>query len=401
MRHLLLCFLLGVTVASAQRPWIRQSTTSPGPNGKLSLTYNTLYYYDSVALQSYDRGATWIETTGLRGRVCTIDEFTQGVSVAVCYDSATSTATGFFTTGGAPWTEFRSINGSARPVRLTAINDTWYVATDGPVIYVGNETLDSIRLPGSARAIDMVAVGDVLVVNTTTGVYFTSTTSPVEWSLIAQDGLGVLYVRNDVVYAASVRGVKRLDLTAKRAVDVGSWKLPTPPPVSLDLVSHQGSLLTITRDGNAYQAYRLEGDTSWKEVAYPLPGKIATVTRSVMAMDAGWMVLSHQITEGFVDSAGVYAFDLNDFTSVNDNELASNASWIKAVDRGGDILLHRATAEPARVVVTDLHGRTLYDGRLDARGTTSIVPVATSIRGFIGITLVTDAGSILRTQLIR
>ena len=118
-------------------------------------------------------------------------------------------------------------------------------------------------------------------------------------------------------------------------------------------------------------------------------------------MDAGWMVLSHQITEGFVDSAGVYAFDLNDFTSVNDNELASNASWIKAVDRGGDILLHRATAEPARVVVTDLHGRTLYDGRLDAQGTTSIVPVATSIRGFIGITLVTDAGSILRTQLIR
>lgn len=401
MRHIIRCFLLAVAAASAQRPWVRQSTTSPGPNGKMSLTYNTLYYYDSVALQSFDHGATWVETTGLRGRVCTIDEFTQGVSVAVCYDSATSTATGFFTTGGAPWTEFRSIVGSAQPVRLASIGDTWYLATFGPVIYKGNETIDSLRLPGTARAIDMVAVGDMLVVNTTTGVYFTSTTTPGEWSAIAQDGLGVLYVRNDVVYAASVRGVKRLDLTAKRAVDVGSWTLPTPPPVSLDLDSYQGSLLTITRDGNAYQAYRLEGDTAWKEVAYPLPGTIATVTRSVMAMDAGWMVLSHQITEGFIDSSGVYAFDLNDFTSVNNNELASNASWINAVDRGGDILLHRATAEPARVVVTDLHGRTLYDGRLDAQGTTSIIPVATSIRGFVGITVVTDVGSILRTQLIR
>lgn len=400
MRQLLLCFVLAATVASAQRPWIRQSTTSPGPNGTMSMAYNTLYYYDTVALQSYDRGLTWAPTTGLRGVVCTIDEFTQGVSVAVCYDAATSTATGFFTTGGAPWTEFRSISGTARPVRLTAIGDTWYVATDGPVIYIGNETLDSMRLPGTARAIDMVAVGDVLVVSTTTGICFRSITSSGEWSSIAEDGLGVLHVRNDVVYATSVRGVKRLDLDAKRAVDVGSWKLPTPPPVSIDLDSYQGMLMAITRDGNAYQAYRLEGDTAWKEVAYPLPGKIATVTRSVMAMDAGWMVLSHQITEGFVDSAGVYAFDLNDFTSVHDINNPEGAT-ISVVDNGSELLLQRSTAEPARVVVTDLHGRTLLDGRLDASRTTDVLRLPFATRGFVGITVVSDAGSVFRTTLVR
>ena len=400
MRHILLCFVLAVAVASAQRPWIRQSTQSPGPNGKMSVVYNTLYYYDSVALQSYDHGATWVETTGLRGTVCTMGEFTQGVSVAVCYDAASSTATGFYTTGGAPWTEFRSISGSARPVRLASIGDVWYLATDSPVIYKGSETLDSLRLPGTARAIDMVAVGEVLVVSSTTGIHFTSTTGPVNWSTITQDGLGVLHVRNDVVYATSVRGVKRIDLDAKRVVDVGMWNMDTPAPVSLDLDSYQGRLFAVTRTATSYQAYRLDGDTAWKEVAYPLPGTVATVTNSILAIDAGWMVLSHQLTEGFVDSAGVYAFDLNDFTSVNEEGVQTSSS-INVYDNGDDLVLQRCVVEPARIIVTDLHGRSLYDGRLDATRTTETIRVANAIRGLVGITIINDAGTVLRATIVR
>lgn len=400
MRHILFCFLLAVAAASAQRPWIRQSTTSPGPLGKMSVAYNTLYYFDTVALQSFDHGATWTESVGLRGRVCTIDEFTQGVSVAVCYDSATSTATGYYTTGGAPWTEFRSIAGTARPVRLAVVGDVWYLATDGPVIYKGSETIDSLRLPGAARVIDMVAVGDVLIASTTTGIHYTSTSGQIAWTTIAQDGLGVLHVRNDAVYAASVRGVRRIDLAGKRVIEVGSWKLPTPPPVSLDLDSYQGSLLTITRDENSYQAYRLEGDTAWKEVAYPLPGKIATVTRSVMAMDAGWMVLSHQITEGFVDSAGVYAFDLNDFTSVSERDVDASTT-LRVIDNGSELLVERSLAEPARVIITDLHGRTLVDGHLDGARSIEVVHMPQTARGVLAITVISDAGTVARTMIVR
>lgn len=400
MRLILFCFLLAATVASAQRPWIRQSTTSPGPLGKMSVAYNTLYYYDTVALQSFDHGATWTESVGLRGRVCTIDEFTQGVSVAVCYDSTTATATGFFTTGGAPWTEFRSIVGSARPVRLAVVGDVWYLATDGPVIYRGSETIDSLRLPGNARVIDMVAVGDVLVASTTTGIHYASTVGPITWTTIAQDGLGVLHLRNDDVYAASVRGVRRIDLAGKRVVDVGSWNLDAPAPVSLDIDTYQGSLLTVTRGGTSYQAYRLEGDSLWKEVAYPLPGNIATVTRSIMALDAGWMVLSHQITEGFVDSAGVYAFDLNDFTSINDSD-PNVATGLSVVDNGSELLLQRSIAQPARVVITDLHGRTIIDGRLDGSRTIEVVRMPQPARGVFGITVITDAGSVARAMIVR
>jgi hypothetical protein len=366
----------------------------------MSVVYNTLYYYDSVALQSYDHGATWVETTGLRGTVCTMGEFTQGVSVAVCYDAASSTATGFYTTGGAPWTEFRSISGSARPVRLATIGDVWYLATDSPVIYKGSETLDSLRLPGTARAIDMVAVGEVLVVSSTTGIHFTSTTGPVNWSTITQDGLGVLHVRNDVVYATSVRGVKRIDLEAKRVVDVGMWNMDTPAPVSLDLDSYQGRLFAVTRTATSYQAYRLDGDTAWKEVAYPLPGTVATVTNSILAVDAGWMVLSHQLTEGFVDSAGVYAFDLNDFTSVNEEGVQASSS-INVYDNGDALVLQRSVAEPARIIVTDLHGRSLYDGRLDATRTSETIRVANAIRGLVGITIINDAGTVLRATIVR
>ena len=400
MRHIFLCFVLAVAVASAQRPWIRQSTTSPGPNGKMSVVYNTLYYYDSVALQSFDHGATWTESVGLRGSICTIDEFTQGVSVAVCYDAATSTATGFFTTGGAPWTEFRSIAGSARPVRLAVVGDVWYLATDGPTIYRGSDVIDSLRLPGNARVIDMVAVGDVLVASTTTGIHYAATSGPITWTSIAQDGLGILHVRNDAVYAASVRGVKRIDLDAKRVVDVGSWNLDAPAPVALDIDSYQGSLLAVTRGGNTYQAFRLEGDSLWKEVAYPLPGNTATVTRSIMAVDAGWMVLSHQITEGFVDSAGVYAYDLNDFTSVNDDSEVQN-NRITVIDNGQDLILHRTIAESARVLATDLHGRVLFDGPLDATQLATALRLPIAHRGLVGITVVTDVGSVYRTPVVR
>ncbi len=400
MRVVILCFFLAVTCVSAQRPWIRQSTVSPGPLGKMSVSYNRLYYYDTVALSSFDHGATWTEITGLRGRVCTIDEYTQDVTVAVCYDSATATATGFFTTSGLLWTEFRSISGSARPVRLAVVGDVWYLGTDGPVIYRGSETLDSLRLPGNARVIDLVAAGDVLVASTTTGIHYTSTSGPVSWTTIAQDGLGVLFVRDGTVYAAGVKGVKRLDLGAKRAVDMGSWNVNTPAPAVLDLDTYQGALLAITRDASSYQAYRLEGDTAWKAVAYPLPGTMATVTRSILSVDAGWMVLSHQITEGFVDSAGVYAFDLNDFTSVNDLAPSDRAT-MSVTDNGTELLLTRSIAVPARVIITDLHGRTLHEGRLDGTRTTDVVRIPHVGRGFMGITVVTDAGSVARTVIVR
>jgi hypothetical protein len=222
----------------------------------------------------------------------------------------------------------------------------------------------------------------------------------VNWSTITQDGLGVLHVRNDVVYATSVRGVKRIDLEAKRVVDVGMWNMDTPAPVSLDLDSYQGRLFAVTRTATSYQAYRLDGDTAWKEVAYPLPGTVATVTSSILAVDAGWMVLSHQLTEGFVDSAGVYAFDLNDFTSVNEEGVQTSSS-INVYDNGDDLVLQRCVVEPARIIVTDLHGRSLYDGRLDATRTTETIRVANAIRGLVGITIINDAGTVLRATIVR
>ena len=65
--------------------------------------------------------------------------------------------------------------------------------------------------------------------------------------------------------------------------------------------------------------YRLEGDSLWLPVGYPLPGNKAAITSSIFTIDAGYAVLGHAIHEGFTDSAGVYVYDLNDFSDVKEN----------------------------------------------------------------------------------
>ena len=108
----------------------------------------------------------------------------------------------------------------------------------------------------------------------------------------------------------------------------------------------------------------------------------------------------HQLTEGFVDSAGVYAFDLNDFTSVNEDGVQTSSS-ISVYDNGNDLVLQRSIAEPARIIVTDLHGRSLYDGRLDAVSTIETLRVTNATRGFVGITIINDGGTVHRATIVR
>ncbi|HLP29123.1 MAG TPA: hypothetical protein VK147_10835 [Candidatus Didemnitutus sp.] len=393
MRILLLVFLAATTLSVAQRPWVLQSRTNSGPAGKLHIVNNGLVFYDSVALRSFDHGATWEPISTLIGTVCAMSDFTSGIAVAVTYDATTNMARCSFSSSGATWTQFDSLTITQRPIKIASIGETWYLATSGPKIYVFSDKLDSVSLPGNATTIDVVARGTDLIASTSAGIR-TSGDGGKTWSSINVDGLGVLHVANGTVYATSVSGVKKIDVEAKRVDDVGSWNIPEAPPLSLDIDSYQGGIYTITK-GASYQMYRLDGDTVWTELAYPLPGTKATVTASVMTIDAGFVILSHQLTEGFTDSAGVYSYDLNDFTSVDEDQ--STGLSIRVQENAVQF-----TSEhngPAQVTFVDVLGRVVHQ-QLVSDISSANITLPSLPSGFVGVVVRFDNGTAMRRHFL-
>ncbi|MBC8124965.1 MAG: hypothetical protein H7X70_04460 [Candidatus Kapabacteria bacterium] len=354
MRIFLVILLASSTLAMAQRPFLFQSRLSNGPAGKVHTLKNSLYLYDTVASRSFDHGATWEPMTTLVGKVCVMSDFTADIALAVTQEATTNLVRCFFSTSGSTWTQFDSLTLANRPTHIAAIAETWYLATDASKIYMFTSKLDSIDL-GALSIIDLVAHGSDLVASTTKGIRISSDGGKV-WNSINTDGLGILHVSGDNIYATSVSGVKKIDIANRRVENVGRWDSLASAPVSLDIDSYQGVIYTFVR-GESYQLYVLEGDTVWKEVAYPLPGTTATVTSSVMTMDAGFVIINHQLTQGFTDSSGVYAYDLNDFTSVDIVELQSNEMKISI--SGNGFTLNCDRNGEAQVIVVDVLGRIL------------------------------------------
>jgi len=380
----------------AQRPWIRQSTTSAGPDAKLTVIGSTLYMYDTVALRSFNHGATWETIPSLPGKVGAMSEFTLGLSLAATTD-ASNLVRCYFSSGGGSWTQFDSLSNVGRPVSITAIGETWYMATMKAYIYVFGEKVDSVRVPTDAMVTHLAARGTDLVAVAGTTVYVSSNGGG-NWTTIGDGVTGPLYVRGNDVFAASNTGVKKVDIEAKTITDVGRWELPTGVPFVRDVDSYQGTLYAYT-SRPSYQAYRLDGDTVWKEIAYPLPGTSARSSSSIFVIDAGFMVARHDITEGFTDSAGVYAYDLNDFTSVD--EVRSSQPQDVSVVITVDHLVVTTTDEGTGTVdVVDALGRVVVSTSAPSLREIRL-PASAIPSGFVGVIVRHANGTVGRGFTVR
>jgi len=291
--------------------------------------------------------------------------FTAGIGLAVSL-SSDQLVRCFFSSSGTTWTQFDSLSNIKRPVQIAAIGETWFLATAGSMVYVFGQKLDSVSIPGNPVVVDLVARGTDLVATTDQGVYY-SKDAGMQWKKILSEGLGSMFVYETKVFCVSTSGVKRINIDADNVESVGTWSSPITPPVTLDIDAYRGSLYTLAH-GEKYQLYRLETDSAgkekWVKVAYPLPGTKANISTSVMAIDAGTVILSHQLVEGFTDSAGVYAYDLNDFTSVDDESLAANAAQLVLRLASNGFVIETAREEPADILVVDVLGRVLLSQQL-------------------------------------
>ncbi|MCX6139412.1 MAG: hypothetical protein NTX15_01010 [Candidatus Kapabacteria bacterium] len=392
MRTLLLVFLTASSICMAQRPWLLESRASAGPKSRLQTISAGLFMFDTVAMRSYDHGANWETIPGLVGDVCAMSSFTAGLSLAVTQDASRSLVRAYFSTSGTTWTQFDSLTITSTPIQIATIGEVWYLATNAAKIYVFSTKLDSFDL-GDLDIIDLVSSGTNLIASTSRGIRF-SKDGGKNWESIVVDGLGTLFANGPTVYATSVSGVKKVDLDAKRVSDVGRWNSAVAPPACLDLDADQNKLYAFT-NSDRYQLYRLDGDTVWTEVAYPLPGTLATITSSVMAFDAGWAVVNHSIIQGFTDSAGVYAYNLNDFTSV-DEELSTGLT-IRVHENTVHITCDYSGA--ANVTFFDVLGRIVLTQDV-SDASSARIELSADLSGFLGVILRFKDGSVQRGHIL-
>ena len=319
-------FCLGIVCSHGQdRPWVFRGKTLPGPVPKVSTVAGGVVIFDRVALRSIDHAATLDTVTGIRGEFCDFVDFAGGITFAVTYDLTERKAWAHYSQGGNSWLTIDSMMNVARPTSLVAAPTEWFMATEvGSTIYRIGETNSTIKGPAPDPIRQMVLIGTTLAVNVA-GKQISSTTDfGQSWSTIPLPGVGPLHVLDGTLYAASAQGVKKVDLTAGSVSDVGIWDLKTgTAPATLDLESYLGNLLTIAVD-TAYQMFRLDpSNGTWTPLAYPLPCRKAIESPSLLSIEAGWAIAAINVIEGNKDTSGIYAYDLNDFTSVNDGDAAA------------------------------------------------------------------------------
>lgn len=392
--------LLCATLTVAQdRPWIFRGRSLPGPTPKVGAVAGGVVIYDQGAMRSIDHGATLDTVRGLRGEFCDFFDFMSGITFCVTYDASSRMAWAHLSQGGNSWTTVDSMSNVARPTSLVAGSMEWFMATEnGSTIYRVADVTSTIKGPSADPIRQLVLVGTTLVANVAGKQVSYSSDLGQNWKTIAAPGIGVLHAVNGSLYASSTQGVKLIDLVQGTISSMGIWnsKSGAEPP-TLDLDSYLGKLHTIAAD-SAYQMYRLDPtDNTWTPLAYPLPCRKAVESPSLMAIEAGWAIAAINVTDGKADTSGIYAYDLNDFTSVSDG--ASQALRFESllldrdaeVDMGGQI---------SSCSIADISGRTVMNATVLPNGR---VQVLTSCLSSGAYTLVAQQPStvVIRRILVR
>ncbi|MEN9281123.1 MAG: hypothetical protein RL594_58 [Bacteroidota bacterium] len=387
-RHLLVLVLglaLGQSFALGQaRPWIYRSNVLPGSSPVVCNAAGGIVVFDKIAMRTIDHGFTLDTVRDLDQDICAFVDFPGAISFAVTYSSASRTVWSYFSQGGNSWSKIDSMMNVDRPTSIATSQTEWFMATEnGSTIYRVGETSTTIKGPSSEPIRQLVLVGSMLVANVNGQSIATSTDFGMTWKTLPAEGIGPMHVLDGNAYVASTQGVKKLDVDAGTLVPVGVWAVASPgAPLTLDIDSYLGRLYCLALDG-AYQLFQLDpGTTSWVPVGQPLPCRAAAASPSIMTIESGWAVAAINITEGQKDTSGVYAYDLNDFSSVHEG--ATRDTYPSRIIDRSTTAIELGVENPTALLI-DQSGRTvmqcphLGDGRYQLSASTLAAGVYTIV----------------------
>ncbi len=315
---------------------------------------SSVFVFDTAAMRTFDHGTTWEPISGIAGRMCGVSDFTAGLTILASCTELDRTVHMYYTLGGSAWTQFTEFTSNARPVSLTASATEWYLACENSnAIFVYGDKLETINMPAGSSATDLKYWDSrLLALDAGKGLYVSSDKGAT-WKFIPVEGASSIHASSMGIFLATATGVVAVNLDTPKVSLVGTWPGRTTSPRIADVDSYINSLYAYSDDG-AYQLYRLIGQ-NWEPVGYPLPGKRAGRSTSVLAIDAGYAVLGHASAEGFVDSAGVFVYDLNDFSDVpTESQAGSRKPYI------ADNHLYTQIETAASVEIWSLRGECIH-----------------------------------------
>lgn len=328
-----------------------------GPKPTVLATASSVFVFDTIAMRTIDHGTTWEPVTGIVGRICGVTDFTAGLTILASYTELDRQVHMYFTLSGSAWTQFTEFTSPTRPIALTASSTEWFVACENTNnIFVYGDTLSSVKLPTGAAPVDLKYWENNLYALDSKQGLFVSSDKGLTWKRIAISNAIDLHTSSMGIFVATEEGVVSVMQDPLKVSTVGTWPGRTTAPRIADVDSYINSLYAYSDDG-AYQMYRLLGQ-NWEPIGYPLPGTKAARSQSVLAIDAGYAVLAHALSEGFTDSAGVYSYDLNDFTDVQtESPTHSNTPYVA----GNTLFLGGEYADITSVELWSTTGEKVFD----------------------------------------
>ncbi len=357
-----------------------------------------LYMFDTVAMISVDKGGTWERIPTLVGRVCALEEYGDGLSIAVTRDESRGLVRIYGSPNPASWNLVDSLSISNTPYQIATIEYDMFLAVYGAEnstskIFKFSPKVDSIVL-NEPFFKSLVAHETELYAATDSNV-LVSRDRGTSWEKISTPHSGRLYVTNDHVFLVGWWGVQRLDKSTNSFTEVGKWTLPYEERACSDFDEYQGVLFVLTNFDGVYQVFRLSSDSVWTKVGNTLPQGVTTVSISRMAIHDGRAFVHHNIVYGFTDSAGVYSYDLNDFTSVEE-DLSTGLS-IRVQENAVHVASEHMGA--AHVTFVDVLGRVIHQQQVsDISSATIALPSAPS--GFVGVVVRLNNGMVHRGHLL-
>lgn len=394
----ILVLLASVSLSFAQPNWMLTSRASAGPRSQMQSEQRGLYMFDTVAMISVDKGASWERIPGLVGRVCAIKDYGNGVSVAVTRDESNGLVRIYGSPNPASWNLVDSLSISNTPFQIATIEYDMFLAVyagdnSTSKIYKFSTKVDSITL-NEPFFKSLVAHETELYAATDSNV-LVSRDRGTSWEKISTPHSGRLYVTNDYVFLVGWWGVQRLDKSTNSFTEVGKWTLPFEERACSDFDEYQGVLFVLTNFDGVYQVFRLSSDSVWTKVGNTLPQGVTTVSTSLMAIHDGRAFVHHNITYGFTDSAGVYSYDLNDFTSV-DEDLSTGLS-IRVQEN--TVHITSDNNGPAHVTIIDVLGRVIGEQHIP-NVSDAAISLPSQPSGFLGVMVRFDNGTVQRGHLL-
>ena len=400
----ILLFLALTFTAQAQRPWIKVASPNVGKAPQLATTQNSAYLFDSLVASTYTHGNQWEMVQGVTQQCKAVLSFVNSTTLAFSQPLPNGPVESFYTITGATWIASDTLDlNSKNLLAVSAVDDIVYLATNDGSVYSWSAILDSAYMFANPGVVsDFVATPQARAAITNFGLFVAGSDN--KWSVNnPPSNKEILTVctaitrHNKTLCAATDKGVFEYNAGDQSWLNVGKWPVTATPLSIVAMASDNSNLVAMVRTADArHQLYRFESaDSTWVLTAFEIPMDAPTMSRCALTIDAGW-ALTYQHSDLEPDSTGLYAYNLNDFTSVAETDYTNNVQ-VTATPSG---LLVSSDWEGALAVdIVALDGRMLHSCEAYAPLTTIALPQ--HVRGVLCVAVTAKSGKVARRVVMR